>query len=474
MKGARGQHWRSVVAFGAGARAFALGSQFIVLLILSHIMPKGDFGDMMIAFAFYRLASLGIGTGIGTLVLYHVGRSGGDIALDVRLHRSATLMAFAAAGAVALVAAGFAPQIASAFDKAGLEAWLIHMAPLIVFSTLNTASMGSLDGRSKVTSSIMMNEVIPNGVRLLALPLIPLLDFSPIAAAHVIWISVALPWIWEARTLFARDVRGLEPLSWWDARYVGLYALNSVAAQQLQGIDMLVAGLLFTSEQAGGYAIASRIATLYPFFQQILLRNFTPLAGRLLKLGDLATLNQELSRIRRWSVITLAGVVSFILFSSSFVGQMFGGFQGLSPLLIALAAPAVFRAAFAGIDPVLKMSGKAWAGFVVSAASGLIVAIVPFATYEMLGIVSIPLGMLVSAFLINPVIAAWIEREGISIVAPFHCAATLVAFIGMFIGFKQSSELVGSTVAGASVLMVGVAFALMGARKPRVPVRFNI
>lgn len=58
---------------------FGLVCQFVVLLMLSRFLPKGDFGDLMTAFGFYRLTGLALGVG-------------GDHAAEIRLQRFLALI----------------------------------------------------------------------------------------------------------------------------------------------------------------------------------------------------------------------------------------------------------------------------------------------------------------------------------------------------------------------------------------------
>lgn len=444
------------VAFGSGARVFALGSQFIVLLILSRIMPKDAFGDMMIAFAMYRLGSMALGTGLGNLVLYHVGRSGGDAALDTRLHRSATLAGIVIAGLATGVGVVLADVVAAAFAKPGLAPWLVHMAPLVLFGTLNSIAVGSLDGRSRITAAIVINEVMPNALRLVGLPLIPLFDLPVVWAAHVLWISIALPWLWEARHLIRFDRLGLEPISRWDARYAGLYMFNFLAGQQLQGVDMIIVGALFTSEQAGGYAIVSRIATLFPFFQQIMLRNATAGVGHLLRDREFATLNQRLSDLRLWSVVSFGLLAGFIILSSPFILHLFGGYADQVSLLVALATPPLARSVFAGNDLILKMDGRAGLSLVFVSLSLGFVCIVPILFSNVIDVYALPLGMFVSAVILNPIISYKISRLGIITsstrdwIAPALALSAIV--LALYIGDRASAVLIG----GASLLLMAL------------------
>lgn len=451
------KRWIRAVGLGSGARIFALGSQFVVLILMSRILAKDVFGEMMIVFALYRLISLGLGTGFGNMILYHIGRSGGDEALDIRLHRTVTLYGMTLSIAIAVGCFFFSAQIADLFGKPGMTVWLQHLSPFVVFSTLNTIAMGSLDGRSQITSSIVMNEVVPNGLRLCLLPLVALFSLAPVAVAHIIWISVALPWVVAALPLMRSSVSGFEKVDWWDLRYAGLYALNTIASQQLQGIDMLVVGALFNSEAAAGYAISSRIATLFPFFQQIILRNFAPRAGFLLSAGDTDTLNRELLSLKNWSIIAVNGLTGAILISAPIVFSLFGDYISAVPILVVLAAPFVVRSLYAGNDVMLRMSGSAGFGLVIAVASAALVVLTPMVTQHALGIYSVAAGMLISALILNPFTSIRLARDGFELVNRSDIPLIVFGLASVVLGAILSDPYVAGFVSGGGLLVAAAA-----------------
>ncbi|WP_186424459.1 lipopolysaccharide biosynthesis protein [Pannonibacter sp. I15F10I1] len=444
------------LVFGSGARIFALGSQFVVLLILSRIMSKENFGDLMVVFAVYRLGSMALGTGLGNLVLYHVGRSGGDVGLDRRIHRSATLAGMMFAGVLTSLSILFAETIATVFGKPGLITWLVHMAPLMLFGTLNTVAVGSLDGRSRITTAIMISEVVPNAIRLGGLALIPTFDLPVYCAAHVLWISVALPWFWEARHLVSRDHPGLSAMSTWDARYAGFYALNVIAGQQLQGVDIIIAGMLFSSEQVAGYAIVSRIATLFPFFQQIMLRKSAADVGHLLQNREYLELNAKLSMLRRWSLISFGVVAGVIILASPFILKLFGSYSDQVILLIILTTPALVRSIFVGNDLILKMDGRAGISLLFVIASFFIVCAAPWLATDHFGVYALPLGMFISAVVLNPIIASIISRYSIQSVEYNEWLPLVASLCAILFSTLCFDAYYAVAISGASLMLLSL------------------
>ena len=129
----------------------------------------------------------------------------------------------------------------------------------------------------------MLGEVVPNAIRIALLPLVALMSLPDAYVAHVLTLSVLLPWLWTARRMWNRSIKGITPWTRWDYSYSGKFVVATLFAQQLAAVDILVAGVLFSSRAVADYAVASRIAALYSFFQLALLKRFAPRAGHLMR-----------------------------------------------------------------------------------------------------------------------------------------------------------------------------------------------
>jgi putative flippase GtrA len=92
LQGGRFRAYLEILAFGSGARLFGLASQFVVLLILSRVLSKDSFGDLMTAFGFYRLAAMALGVGGSLVLLYHISRHPNDKHAEIRLHRYSAVL----------------------------------------------------------------------------------------------------------------------------------------------------------------------------------------------------------------------------------------------------------------------------------------------------------------------------------------------------------------------------------------------
>src|SRR5579872_4465967 len=99
--------WRAyldILVVGSGARMFGLASQFVVLVMLSRLLSKQSFGDLMAAFGFYRLTGAALGIGGSLVLLFHVSRQRADRPAEIRLQRFSALVGAVPSAAIGLAA----------------------------------------------------------------------------------------------------------------------------------------------------------------------------------------------------------------------------------------------------------------------------------------------------------------------------------------------------------------------------------
>ncbi len=446
------------LGFGAFSRMFALGSQFVVLVLLGKLMPKSDFGDFMIVYALTRVTATGLGTGLATLLVYHISRNASE-ATEYSLHRSVAALGVAVSGIAAVLLVVFAPQIAGWFGKPTLAFWIRSLAPFTLFYTLLTISAGVLDGRGKITRSIVATEFVPNLIRLIGLPPLLLLGFGNIGVVMIMVVSVLLPWLGIAYTLFRRLDAGFAKLTSWDIQYSGKLTLHSFAAMQMQGIDMLVVGWLFTSVAAADYAIASRVAALIPFLQQIIVKTFMARAGRAIHENDHAALQAEVERSRYAAVMLVTATAVLAMLIYPVLMLVMGKFGGSMPLLAILAAGAVYRSFFPGADALIRVAGHANFSLGIMLTSAAFLLVMPFLLAPWIGTYAVALSMLISGVLLNPVMERYVRRVlGVHLIDRSTILPMAIGLGGLVIAFLAHGNiiiwLVGTIVLGLSVVPV--------------------
>jgi O-antigen/teichoic acid export membrane protein len=450
--------YANILVVGSGVRLFGLVSQFLVLVIMSRVLSKENFGDLMTAFGFYRLAATALGVGGSLVLLFHVSRRPDDKAAEIRLHRSAAALSAIASAAVAVLGYLAAEPIANVLQKPGLAIWFEQLAPFAVFSTLLVVSTGALEGRSRVSDSILFGEAVPNAVRIVLVPMVAWLDLPQTFIAHALTISVLVPWLISAHRLWDRSVRGMTRWTAWEFSYCGKFVTATLFANQLGAVDILVAGTLFPSDVVADYAIATRIAALFGFFQLTILKRFAPAAGRLIQTQDLGALRREVELCRRLMIgcgtLTIAG----ILITVPFLLPVFGRYDGAMMFIILLAIPVFVQSFYGASDRLLIIAGQANIPLVMTASTFFLLTTMPFVTAPWLGLTSIPAAMIVAMLLFNPIVAVRVHQ--LFAIRTIHTPDVISIAAGtVALGwYAMEGSLVSELIACAIVLAIGLSF----------------
>jgi O-antigen/teichoic acid export membrane protein len=347
-----------------------------------------------------------------------------------------------------------------------------------------------LEGRSLVAQSIFWGEAAPNAVRMVLLPLVAVLKLPDVYVAHVLTLSVLLPWLWLARRLWDRSVRGWQPWTRWDYNYSGKFVAATLFANQLGAADIVVASVLFSSVTVADYAVAARLAALFTFFQLALLKRFAPRAGLLLQTKEYGALRREVEVCRRLTIGCVALTIAAVLLLAPLLLPLLGNYMGARTLLIWLAIPSFVVSFYAVSDRLLIIAGLANVALVVTASSFFVLMATPFALAPWLGPTAIPVAMIVAMLLCNPLVAvrAW-RLAGVRTFAPTDgallacgCVALAAAGIaGSYAGVALSCGLL--VVIGVYYLATAMSrstardrdrspsFAVVAAADPAAPAR---
>ena len=325
----------------------SVASQFVMIGVLAAILGKERFGEVMIAFTAFRLVGSAAGTGIGTLLQYHFPRNEGR---QLNLYRSFVQIGLLAGMGLTAVAVAAASSISAAMGKPGLETWITWGAPLVCFHTLAAIIASYLDAQRRVEWAIASTELLPNVLRTFAFVVVGVADLPVVFYALALWVPAVFPLIYELRKLVSLP-KSPFCMTPWDRRYASWITVQSIASQQVNGIDMLLVGLLFSSAQAADYAIASKVASFFPFFQHILVRRFTPEVAEAVAAERLASLEGAMEELRRH-----ASAANFVLTGLALLGlvlltAMVGAYGGAVPLMVTFAVPMAVAPSMQGSTP---------------------------------------------------------------------------------------------------------------------------
>lgn len=448
---------RGGYALKAGSvRLMSVASQFVMLGLLATILSKERFGEAMIAFTAFRLLGSAIGSGIGTLLLYHLPRSEGR---QLKLYRSFIQIGLLAGIVMTAAAVAAASPISAAMGKPGLGIWITWGAPLVCVTILAGIIASFLDAERRVERAIALTELLPNVLRTFAFVGVAVADLPLIFYAFAFWLPAVPPLIYELRKLMSVP-KSPFGLTAWDRRYVSWITVQSVASQQVNGIDMLLVGLLFNSTQAADYAVASKVASFFPFFQHILVRRFTPEVAEAVAAERLDSVEGNLEELRRNSSAANFALTGLALFGLVLLTKMVGAYGSAVPLMVALAVPMAIRSQYAGIDSVLKMCGQGRATALFSLSSAALLISLSLLLSKQFGVFSLIAAMTLSAFLLNPLMTITARGSGIHL--RWRSNATrgaLVALCILLLHELLPGPSLSAAVIGCALLFLGASSA---------------
>jgi len=304
-------------------------------------------------------------------------------------------------------------------------------------------------------------------VRIVLLPLVALTGLPDIYIAHVLTLSVVIPWLFAAPRLLDRSTGGIGVWTRWDYSYSVKFVIATLFANQLAAVDILVMSVLFSSETVGDYAVASRIAALFSFFQLAMLKRFAPRAGEMLGRGDMAALRAEVDACRRITIGCGALTIAGILLAAPYLLPLFGNFGGALGFLTLLAIPAFVSSFYATSDRLLIIAGHANVALTLTASSFALLTVTPFLTAPWLGPIAVPAAMIASAILFNPIVAIRVRQLfGIRTVELSDLALMACGFLALAIGAVGGSRLWAAVACGVLGL-IGLTMLAMAVRQSR-------
>jgi O-antigen/teichoic acid export membrane protein len=277
------------------------------------------------------------------------------------------------------------------------------------------------------------------------------------------WLSVLVPWLVESYRLISPSVSGWGGVDAWGWRYSSLLAINTWAGQHLQGVDVVVVGYLFSSSASADYALAVRFAVLFPFFQFIFARNAAPKLGALVRDVSTREINVQLQQIRTLSMFSVCALVSGALLIAPVLIALVGTFDQTVHLMMALAIPALFRSAFAGVDVVLRMTGRPGVSALTAIAGLVLVVLFPATFGHYFGIMSVPFAMSMYAITINSILFVVLKGEGIIVTTRSEVFKAILSSSTLFFGIFFGSDLflILISVVGPLFVFLYISFRLL-------------
>jgi len=300
------------------------------------------------------------------------------------------------------------------------------------------------------------------------LPLVAVLNLPEIYVAHVLTLSVLLPWLWLARRMWDRSVKGWQSWSGWDFSYCSKFVVATLFANQLGAADIVIASVLFSSEVVADYAVAARLAALFTFFQLALLKRFAPRAGHLLQTKDDSALHREFDLCRQLTIGCGALSISGVLLLTPVLLPLLGNYLDARALLIWLAIPSFVMSFYATSDRLLIIAGQSSVALVVTASSFIVLVASPFATAPWLGPVAIPAAMIFSVLVVNPLVAVRTRQLlGLRTFALRDWAIMVCGSVSL-VGFAVANSNLNAVIACGILGAIGTYYIIMATARSAV------
>ena len=140
-----------------------------------------------------------------------------------------------------------------------------------------------------------------------------------------------------------------------------------------------------------------------------MLKRFAPRAASLIETGELGTLRQEMELCRHLMIGCGTLTIGGILCVAPFLLPLFGNYASAQTFLIWLAIPTFIHSFYETSDRLLIIAGQANVALLLTASSFLVLTTMPFITAPWIGLASIPVAMILSMLLLNPIVAVRVQ-----------------------------------------------------------------
>jgi O-antigen/teichoic acid export membrane protein len=322
-------------------------------VLLARVLQPGGFGMFAFTVACVSLLTVPASLGMPQYLVKHGALNPGSA---MSLRRWADLrVALAGTSAFALFV------VASMLtNNERLATMLLIASPLPLIGALTSVRQALLQCRGLVPESQWPQQLLAPALLVLFLAGLWLFvgDFSPLQAIGVTLAVSIVPLVVNSRQLFTATGQALQdtlpslraalPFMWLGALYL-----------LISRTDLVMLGVLRGAEDAGRYAVASRIAEVLPFISYAASSVASPHFAKLHRAGDMEKLQGLLTGMgRRVLLATVPLTAAVVLFAVPLLDIVFGrDYAQAAPLLRVLAAAQLVVVMGGPLGTLLNMSG---------------------------------------------------------------------------------------------------------------------
>ena len=332
-------------------------SGFVSVWILNQVLSKQGYGSYEFAYSLISVLLILGSAGLQHIVMYRLSR------LDVPAE---TLAGRDLAGRLlrySLLSSGivcFLVILASSYITSDTNSfWIIGLSFLIPIRTSHGIYEAWFRSRQLIPEAIIYHQMLPSLAKVGFLLMIWLFMPNVYAVVCAILLSEVVPlvirFIKTPLNILNRNTDS--SLTRWDFKYAGQLALTTGVSQTVKYSDVLMMGILATSQATAEYVIASKLALLLIIAHQINNTIITPRIGRFLSKNDFTSIYQEYHESRILTLLfAFLGSLFFLLFGSH-VLSIFGEYQSSYSVLLILSAAYVVHVSFGMSGGYLNIAG---------------------------------------------------------------------------------------------------------------------
>jgi len=333
-----------------------------ITLANTHILGPAAYGLVHVALMIINVTRqlLGLGAPKG-LVRFAARHQARDETAKTRFLVRRTAAILLIEGLVAMAALNLlAEPLAGMFHKRGLTGIITILSPLVPLGLLGAVAMSSLQGMQHIRTRAILEDLVVPPVVLCCLIAVLLGGWGlpGVLAVQLTGgaLGVALGWIYLRRLLGLKPVEKVPMGEFW--RFSLPLAGNSLVAQTIRRLDILIAALFLPAAQVGVYALATRLAPLVGLAQERFNRAFGPRAVQILEEERSEDVGSLMAASARWALVWAGLLALLFILAGAEIGGLFGrGFAGSAAALGILAVGRLISSACGPSGSLLTMSG---------------------------------------------------------------------------------------------------------------------
>ena len=358
---------------GALAKMLTSVSWLATIWLLSKNLSAARLGDFFIAATIVEILILLTSGGLSRVVVFRVsrlpGKPGDMIGGD--LVSSAVYITVLVGVSIAFLISLISSEVGAVIGKPGVGIWLKWLAWTIPLSSAAEIYAAWLRSRQRAATAALIGSSLPRFCSLLLITVACSFTTEEpiIAGCLVLGPCAALAAFLSKHPIPARLTRG--ELNFDDLSYGAKMGLTALVNRGIWKTDILLIGVLATSETAAQYGVAMQLAVTILFGHDMLNAVLGPRVGFLLERDSRDELNREYNQSRSFSFWLGLGVTVFICLFGNQILALFSQGEGAYRILMVLCTGYLSTVAFGMSGNLLSMSGHA--GWTLLFTSSLLV-----------------------------------------------------------------------------------------------------